>query len=56
MSTWKQAAISGLITVFSGKQERLSDDNAAQVKELHAKIGELTVERDFLERALGRAK
>lgn len=30
------------------------DDMEAKVKELHAKIGELTMERDFLERGLGR--
>lgn len=29
-----------------------ADAGAAHVKELHAKIGELTVKRDFLERGL----
>jgi len=33
---------------FSGKQERQQDDHTAEIKELHAKIGQLTVEKDFL--------
>jgi len=39
---------------FSGKAERASAANEAQIKELHAKIGQLTVERDFLAKAFGR--
>lgn len=45
---WKKEAIAGIPTGFSGKQERQEGDHAAQVKELHAKIGQLTMERDFL--------
>ena len=33
---------------------RQAADQAATIKELHAKIGELTMERDFFSRALGR--
>ena len=33
---------------------RRDGDHAAEIKELHAKIGELTVERDFLSKAFGR--
>jgi len=29
-------------------------DQAPDIKELHAKIGQLALENDFLERALGR--
>ena len=39
---------------FSGRKKRDSQDKEAQVKELHAKIGELTVERDFLAKALAK--
>ena len=34
---------------FSGKQERVTTSNEYQIKQLHAKIGELTVEKDFLQ-------
>ena len=38
--------------VFSKGARRTRDGHEAQVRELHAKIGELTVERDFLARGL----
>jgi len=41
---------------FSGKAERSRTDGDAQIKDLHAKIGELTVERDFLAKAFGRCR
>lgn len=44
---WKKEAIAAMSVVFSGKQERQDNDYSAQIKELHAKIGQLTVERDF---------
>jgi len=40
--------------VFSGKANRNEAAGEAQIKELHAKIGQLTIERDFLARASGR--
>ena len=33
---------------FSGKQERQENDHSTEIKELHAKIGQLMMERDFL--------
>ena len=39
---------------FSGKQEHQDTDHCAEIKDLHAKIGQLTVERDFLEDASKR--
>ena len=36
------------------KAEKTERDHEAAVRNLHAKIGELTVERDFLERGLKR--
>ncbi len=32
----------------------LEASHEAEVKELHAKIGELTIEKDFLSKAFGR--
>ena len=41
----------GLAGVFSDKV-RKAEDNEAEVKELHAKIGKLAVENDFLSQGL----
>jgi len=54
VSTWKRRAIDGLGEVFSNGAERAGRDHEAEVRDLHAKIGELTVERDFLARGLKR--
>ncbi len=54
VSTWKRRAIDGLGEVFSNGAGRAGRDHEAEVRDLHAKIGELTVERDFLSRGLKR--
>ena len=54
IATWKRQAIESMAETFSNKAERASAANEAQIKELHAKIGQLTVERDFLAKAFGR--
>lgn len=54
IATWKRQAIENMAETFSGKSERAGSANEAQIKELHAKIGQLTVERDFLAKAFGR--
>ncbi|SDE39670.1 transposase [Desulfuromonas thiophila] len=41
---------------FSSKAERTRNNNDPQIKELHAKIGQLTVEQDFLADAFGRIR
>ena len=52
VSAWKQRAVEGLREVFSKGAERSREDHEAEVRDLHAKIGELTVERDFLTKGL----
>ena len=47
VSTWKRQAIDGLGEVFSSGGERRRRDHESEIRDLHAKIGELTVERDF---------
>ena len=47
-------AIEGLGEVFSNGVDRRRRDHESEGHELHAKIGELTVERDFLSRGSGR--
>ncbi len=54
ITTWKRQAGEGLVDVFSGKPGRREVSHEAEIKELHAKIGELTVEKDFLSKAFGR--
>ncbi len=54
VSTWKRQAIDGLGDVFSGGADRARSDHESEIKELHAKIGELTVVNDFLARGLKR--
>ena len=54
VSDWKRQALEGLADIFTGKRGRDDIAHEAQIKELHAKIGQLTVERDFLGRAFGR--
>ena len=50
---WKKALLEGATDILQrGRSPAEPEADAAQVKELHAKIGELTVERDFLERGL----
>ena len=54
ISQWKQKAKENLADVFDKKTDRSEAAREAEVKELHAKIGQLTVERDFLSKAFGR--
>jgi len=51
---WKRQALDGLVTVFSGKAEAKEGLREEDVEKLHAKIGQLVVERDFLAKASGR--
>ena len=54
IAQWKRHAAQGMVDVFSSKAGRHEIDQEARIKELHAKIGQLTVERDFLSKAFGR--
>ena len=54
VGTWKRQAIDGLGEVFSNGVDRARSGHEAEVKELHAKIGELTVVNDFLAKGLKR--
>jgi transposase len=54
VSTWKRQAIEGLGGVFSNGPERERQDHEGEVRDLHAKIGQLMMERDFLAGGLKR--
>ena len=51
ISDWKQQMLDGAAGVFDGSRKSKEPD----LKSLHAKIGELTLENDFLEKALTKA-
>jgi transposase len=53
---WKKQAMEGLTAVFSDRSaaEEPVRSSEADVEKLHAKIGQLLVERDFLATASGR--
>ena len=45
---WKREALASLEVGFSGKREKRHTDHETHSHERHAKIGQLSVERDFL--------
>ena len=53
INSWKKQAIDKLSTVFEQKFD-FGKTPDAEVQKLHAKIGQLVVERDFLAKAFGR--
>jgi transposase-like protein len=55
ITTWKAQLEEGAADVFGSGGGSGTAQPAVDVKLLHAKIGELTLENDFLERALGKA-
>ena len=54
INDWKKQAIGGMAGVFSGKAEAVEANHQGEVEKLHAMIGQLVVERDFLRRVSGR--
>ena len=53
ISDWKQQMLDNASQLFGGPRKDKSDE--PDVKAMHAKIGELTLENDFLEKALIKA-
>jgi transposase len=54
IAAWRKQAVEGLAGVFSGKAEAAESAREGEIDKLHAKIGQLVVERDFLAKAFGR--
>jgi len=50
---WKRQLLDGAVDVFESGSEKKRDQDEV-VRDLHAKIGELMVERDFLSSKLDR--
>jgi transposase len=54
ITQWKRQAIENLAKVFDDKASDAQVGREAEVTKLHAKIGQLVVERDFLAKAFDR--
>jgi len=54
ISTWKRAAIKNMADAFGKRGAGQGQPSEAELDKLHAKIGQLVVERDFLKKAFGR--
>ena len=53
ITKWKKQLLNSAQEVFANGSSKSPSDDSATIKELHAKIGKLTVEIDFLSKALG---
>ena len=54
IAAWKREAVEKLAKVFDDKGFEVQAHRDAEVTKLHAKIGQLVVERDFLAKAFDR--
>lgn len=54
ITKWKREALDGMKETFSRGGKPGRTDSETEIKTLQAKIGELVVERDFLQRAFDR--
>ena len=54
ISQWKRQAIEQMSSLFGVGGAEAVKEKEAEVEKLHAKIGQLLVERDFLAKAFGR--
>ena len=54
ITAWKREAIEKLAKVFDDKGTEIQANRDAEMTKLHAKIGQLVVERDFLAKAFDR--
>ena len=54
IAAWKREAVEKLARVFNEKNSIREQNRDAELTKLHAKIGQLVVERDFLSKAFDR--
>ena len=52
---WKKQLLNGAENVFGGRAVE-AEHSEAEKQKLHAKIGQLSMENDFLSKALGRGR
>jgi transposase len=51
---WKKALMEGAAGIFGDDQPQKKKDGSVLISQLYQQIGQLKVERDFLDNALGR--
>lgn len=51
ISNWKRIAMENLASSFARGSNKQDELNQAEISKLHTKIGQLVVERDFLQQA-----
>ena len=54
IAAWKKQAIEGMAVTLSGKAEAVQATSEEELTKLHAKLGQLAIEKDFLSKAFGR--
>ena len=54
ISTWKAHLLKASPDIFSGKSGACDADHEKEIRRLHEKIGQLTVEKDFLVKVSGK--
>ena len=54
IATWKRQARDNMPALFAKGASPASAEKEAEIQKLHEKIGQLTVEKDFLAKAFGR--
>ena len=54
IASWKRQAIDGMVGTLPGAGDVAKAVSGSKVEKLHAKIGQLVVERDFVAKAFGR--
>ena len=54
IAAWKREAVEKLAKVFDDRGAAVQANRDAEMTKLHAKIGQLVVERDFLAKAFDR--
>lgn len=55
ITAWKSQLVEGAASLFGAGSSGKHSEPEVDLKTLHAKIGELTLENDFLSAALGKA-
>jgi transposase len=50
INLWKKQALAAIPGAFSGKQEKVQENQQRDIDELHRQIGQLIAERDWLKK------
>ena len=54
INKWKKELIAGAANIFGADPSKKSKDDKGLINQLYQQIGQLKVEKDFLEKGLGR--